>query len=723
MEATEPGPPVCLRGPGRPWPPGLTAELVDGEAGVNVAVHARDATAVDLCLFSEDGLTETARLRLPGHTDGVWHGFVAGVPLGQRYGLRAEGPWRPLSGQHFNPARLLIDPWTCSLPGDVSHLAREVGYRWGSPLQADTTDNASRVPKSRLIDRDAERRAGAAVARAPHVAPGRMVLYEAHVKSLTALHPDVPEELRGTYAGLASAAVTGHLRRLGVTTLCLLPVFRAIDERHLLDKGLHNHWGYNTLSYFVPEPRFATRSAREAGPGDDGVRAEFRQMVDRLHREGFEVVLDVVFNHTAEGDALGPTLCWRGLSNAAWYRLDSQGRHLNPSGCGNTFNMGDPAVVQLIMDSLRWWVQAYGVDGFRFDLAVALGRDPAAGGGFQSRAPLFAAIAQDPVLAGVRLIAEPWDLGTDGYRLGAFGPRWQEWNDQFRDTARAWWLGHGCTRGLIARRLAGSSDVFQPGGRGPTAGINLITAHDGFTLADLTSYRNKHNQANGEGNRDGHNHNLSANGGHEGPTAEAAILERRGRWRRALLATLLCAQGSPQLLAGDELGHSQQGNNNAYCQDNPITWLDWAGADRALTRFVAALVRLRQRYPGLRHPQWFRGTPGSSGWPDIEWRTASGGAPVVADWEQPDGRLLVCVITVGHCHKPPRERLMLVLHAGENDTEISLPEGQWRLALDSASGFVAADDEPEVAVTTGRWTVGPITTALLVRQLAGGETL
>ena len=254
MEATEPGPPVCLRGPGRPWPPGLTAELVDGEAGVNVAVHARDATAVDLCLFSEDGLTETARLRLPGHTDGVWHGFVAGVPLGQRYGLRAEGPWRPLSGQHFNPARLLIDPWTCSLPGDVSHLAREVGYRWGSPLQADTTDNASRVPKSRLIDRDAERRAGAAVARAPHVAPGRMVLYEAHVKSLTALHPDVPEDLRGTYAGLASAAVTGHLRRLGVTTLCLLPVFRAIDERHLLDKGLHNHWGYNTLSYFVPNP-------------------------------------------------------------------------------------------------------------------------------------------------------------------------------------------------------------------------------------------------------------------------------------------------------------------------------------------------------------------------------------------------------------------------------------------------------------------------------------
>ncbi|MBN8489691.1 MAG: glycogen debranching enzyme GlgX, partial [Burkholderiales bacterium] len=386
-------------------------------------------------------------------------------------------------------------------------------------------------------------------------------------------------------------------------------------------------------------------------------------------------------------------LCWRGLSNAAWYRLDSQGRHLNPSGCGNTFNMGDPAVVQLIMDSLRWWVQAYGVDGFRFDLAVALGRDPAAGGGFQSRAPLFAAIAQDPVLAGVRLIAEPWDLGTDGYRLGAFGPRWQEWNDQFRDTARAWWLGHGCTRGLIARRLAGSSDVFQPGGRGPTAGINLITAHDGFTLADLTSYRNKHNQANGEGNRDGHNHNLSANGGHEGPTAEAAILERRGRWRRALLATLLCAQGSPQLLAGDELGHSQQGNNNAYCQDNALTWHDWDAADDALTQYVADLVALRRSEPALHHDRWFQHAPAAAGERSLMWFTPNGQEMQVADWHDSHSHAFACKILPGADAPPEERRLMLAFNPDILPTRFSLPPGRWQVALDS-SGELLRGLEP-----------------------------
>ena len=708
--------PPCA--PGRPWPMGVTPAVVEGRAGLNVAVFARHATAVELCLYDEAGVTETARIDLPACTHGVWHGFVPGPGPGQLYGLRAYGPWQPEAGHRFNPARLLIDPWARSLSGPVAHLAQETGHRPEAPDQPEPHDNADHIPKARVLDMAAELRAGAALAHGPDTPMARTVLYEAHVKSLTLLHPDVPPEQRGSYAGLASPAMLAHYRRLGITALCLLPVQLHVDERHLTDRGLTNHWCYNTLSFFMPDPRFASRTAQPPLRDDAAVRREFRLMVDTLHRNGIEVILDVVYNHTAEGDALGPTLSWRGLDNASWYALDAQGRHLNPSGCGNTFNMGEPRVVQLVMDSLRWWVQAFGVDGFRFDLAVALGRDPARDMRFNAFGALFSALDQDPVLAHVKLIAEPWDIGPEGYQLGRFGPRWHEWNDQFRDTVRAWWLDHPCTRGQIARRVAGSSDVFEPGGRSPLASINLITAHDGFTLADLTAYRNKHNEANGENNRDGHGHNLSANGGHEGPTHDPAIALRRTQWRRALLATLLTAQGTPQLLAGDELGHSQQGNNNAYCQDNPVTWLDWRAADPALAGFVGGLARLRRRYPALRHPHWFHGVPAAGEtWPDIAWRTASGEAPDTAAWERPDGRLLACVMTVGEGHQPARERLMLILLGGTAPVEVRLPEGDWQLQLDSSQGWIADDTGPAPATMASSLLVVPPTVLVLVQPL------
>ncbi len=693
---------------------GVTATVYEGLSGLNVAVYARHASAVELCLFDTTGATETARIKLPACSDGVWHGFFPGLGIGQRYGLRAHGPWQPQVGQRFNPARLLIDPWARSLSGPLSTLALQSGYRADAPDQPDAQDNAQHMPKARVLDLDAELRAGAAITPGPQTALAKTVLYEAQVKALTALHPEILAGQRGTFAGVASDAMLAHYQRLGVTALCLLPVHLHQDERHLIARDLHNHWGYNTLSFFVPDARFATPAARH--DDDAAVRAEFRAMVDSLHRHGIEVILDVVYNHTAEGDALGPTLCWRGLDNASWYALDAQGGYLNASGCGNTLNMGEPRVVQMVMDSLRWWVQAFGVDGFRFDLAVALGRSGGPDARFDASGPLFAAMAQDPVLAGVKLIAEPWDLGPQGYQIGRFGARWAEWNDQFRDTARAWWLGHPCTPGQMARRLTGSSDLFQSGARTPLASVNLITAHDGFTLADLTAYENKHNQANGENNRDGHGHNLSANAGHEGPSEELAVRQLRGQWRRALLATLLCSQGTPQLLAGDEMGSSQRGNNNAYCQDNALTWLDWAQADQDLLSFVAKVVHLRQRYPGLRHPHWFGGTrPAGAAWPDIAWFTADGATPSAADWERRNPRLLVCVISVGEGAQLARERLLLVLYADKAPLELCLPAGPWALLLDSAGAWVEdADTATGPSMASPLLVSGP--TLLLMRQ-------
>lgn len=673
-----------------------------GEDGVQFSVWAPDAHGVEVCLFEPGAPVEQHRLPLQPAGDGVWAAFVPGVGAGQLYGLRASGPWLPEAGHRFNPAHLLLDPWALALVGDTGRLALQTGHACNDPLhpgqawsehQPDPHDNAAQMPRCVVVDAQAELVAGLTMAPRPAIDGDRVVIYEAHVKALTRLHPGVPEHQRGTYAALADPAVVRHLQRLGITTVCLLPVHQHISERHLIQRGLSNHWGYNTLNAFAPEPGYA---AVTGGHGPAGaieaaaVRAEFRHMVDALHRAGIEVVLDVVFNHTAESDLDGPTLSWRGLGQTHWYALGEHGVPHNFSGTGNSLAISEPRVQQWVMDSLRWWVLAFGVDGFRFDLAVSLGRDAALGHAFNPRSALLSAMSHDPVLRNVRLIAEPWDVGPDGYHLGGFEAGWLEWNDRFRDSVRAFWLGHHGTRGELATRVCASANLFNQRGRLPTASVNMVTAHDGFNLADLTAYQHKHNTANGENNRDGHGHNLSANGGMEGATDDPAVLHRRGQWRRALLATLFCAQGTPQLLAGDELGHSQQGNNNCYCQDNTTTWIDWANADTGLADFVTRLSALRRRHPGLRHARWFGGggTP-----PDIAWLDTDGQPMRSEVWQARDRHTLTALVTVGEGGAPPTERLLLIWHADHGRCRLQLPPGEWGVLLDSARALVAMPGE------------------------------
>ena len=680
----------CLHG--QPWPMGASVLTYQGQVGVNLAVFSRHATAVHWCLFDDSGQIEIWSVTLPAFTDGVWHGFIPGLKPGQLYGLRAEGPFQPAAGHRFNPAKLLIDPYARALVGDKSRLSLECGSVFSASGEeaADSLDNALRVPKACVIDLAEELSKCAKITLGPNISPDRTVLYEAHVKGLTRLHPDVPEQLRGTYAGLASEPMLAHYKRIGITSICLLPVQLHIDEQHLLAMGLTNYWGYNTLSFFMPEPGYASRPVAS-------VRDEFRAMVDQLHRHGLEVILDVVFNHTAEADVRGPTLSWRGLDNASSYAKDDAGEYLNPTGCGNALNMGEPHNVRWVMDSLRWWVEAFGVDGFRFDLATTLARDPLMNHQFHPGGALLTAIAQDPVLSRVKRIAEPWDIGPGGYQVGQFPCGWQEWNDRFRDNTRAYWLGHGSTRGQMARSFTASSNLFNHNGRGPNASINMITAHDGFNLADLTAYRDRHNEANGENNRDGHSQNYSNNAGVEGPSDDPSVLQQRAVCRRALLATLLLAQGTPQLLAGDEIGRSQLGNNNAYCQDNATTWLNWAQADDALISFVAGLTELRRRYPALRHPRWFQGQPANErtqdyrvGY-DILWLRPDGHTMKNEDWEDSGESCFSCVIEVpeiaSHASHAS-ERLMLLFNAGSKAVPFILPPGSWGTVLDSAAGFV-----------------------------------
>ncbi len=713
--------------------PALGARLQQqgGQHGVGFAVWAPQAEGVDVCLFDTLESPQTRRVKLTPQGDGIWQTFVPGLAAGQLYGLRASGPWNPSAGERFNPARLLLDPWALALVGDTSRLALQTGHVADNPLKPEATwhthaldpeDNAAHMPRCVVLDSTAELAAGQAIAPCPAVSRDQVFIYEAHVKALTRLHPDIPQDQRGTYAALGHPAMLAHLQRLGITTVCLLPVHAHISERHLLARGLTNHWGYNTLNAFAPHAGYATAtggrdpcSAIQAA----AVRAEFRQMVDALHRAGIEVVLDVVFNHTAESDPDGPTLCWRGLGQNAWYAMGEHGVPHNFSGCGNSLNVSEPRVVQWVMDSLRWWVQAFGVDGFRFDLAVSLGRVGALGHTFHPHAPLLSAISQDPVLRRVRLIAEPWDIGPNGYHLGGFAPGWLEWNDRFRDDVRAFWLGHPATRGALAQRVCASSDRFGHNDRLPTASVNLITAHDGFNLADLTAYQHKHNQANGEDNRDGHGHNLSANAGAEGPSQDPAVLYQRGLWRRALLATLFCSQGTPQLLAGDEIGHSQQGNNNSYCQDNAITWLDWTRTDGALCHFVAGLAALRRRHPGLRHARWFSGAttdPGASAtvtWMDFHAQPLSS-----ADWQDTHQRGLVALIEVGGPSTLVQDRLLLAWQGQTGSTQLHLPPGLWWLQLDSASGWVVGPHEAGQPAR-GEWVLNGPGVCLLVQGLHG----
>jgi glycogen operon protein len=501
------------------------------------------------------------------------------------------------------------------------------------------------------------------------------------------LHPEVPERLRGTYAGLAHPAAVAHLKRLGVTTLSLLPVHYALSEERLVELGLANYWGYNTIGYFCPDPRLSTT------PDDSAAaRREFRAMVEQLHAAGLEVVLDVVFNHTAEGTETGPTLSMRGLDNAMWYRLlpGDRARGDDVTGCGNTVNAAHPRVLQFVLDCLRYWVAEMGVDGFRFDLATVLGRTVQ---DFDPQAAFFAAVAQDPVLARARLIAEPWDLGWGGYQLGRFPGRWLEWNDRFRDGMRQFWLTGDADRAEFARRLFASSDRFHHGARSPLASVNYVGAHDGFTLRDLVSYRHKHNESNGEANRDGHDANYSVNCGVEGPTTDAEVNAERGRLSRALLATLLLAQGTPMLAAGDEIGHSQRGNNNAYCQDNDITWLDWSGADQDLAHFVARLLTLRREHPALRQTRWQSDQARADGRSDVDWRDPAGHEMTVADWHDAQRRCLSVTIA-------PEDvaAVLLIVNPERQPQQCVLPAGRWHLLLDSSTPATAERDIEEATI-------------------------
>jgi len=557
--------------------------VFDGE-GTNFALFSEHAERVELCLYDADGRQQTARLDLPAKTHDVWHGYLPGVQAGTAYGYRVHGPYEPHTGHRFNPHKLLLDPYARAFAGAFvwhpSHFAFDRGEA-AQDLEADRADNAGYMPKAVVGIRDAELRTSRGMRTPWH----ETVIYEAHVRGMTMRHPRVPEALRGSFAGLSQPAVIDYIKSLGVTSVELLPVHAFIDEEFLVQKGLSNYWGYNTLNFFTPHPAYGSGEA-------------FRECVDRFHDAGLEIILDVVYNHTAEGNHLGPTLSFRGIDNRSYYRLLSTDSRLyvNDSGCGNTLDLSHPRVMQLVLDSLRYWVGELGVDGFRFDLATVLGRDEQ---GYHADAPFFRALAQDPVLAGCKLIAEPWDLGPDGYRLGQFPPGFAEWNDRFRDTVRRFWRGDAGQLPELARRLHGSGDIFEHHNRKPCASINFVTSHDGFTLRDLVSYARRDNHANREDNNDGHRENLSANYGVEGPTDDAEIDTLRWRQQRNFLATLMLAQGVPMLQAGDELGRSQQGNNNAYCQDNPLSWIDWPALDErgeALTEFTRGLLELRRRY-------------------------------------------------------------------------------------------------------------------------------
>jgi len=674
--------------PGKPYPLGATW---DG-AGVNFAIYSEHATKVELCLFdSVRAKKESHRITLPERTDLVWHGYLPdGVP-GQMYGFRVHGPHAPSHGHRFNSHKVLLDPYAKSIARDVSWHDSMFGYRIGdatADLSFDKRDNAAYAPLAAVVDTAFTWGDD----RPPRTPWHETVIYEMHAKGFTKQHPDVPKSLRGTYAGLASEPSIAYLKDLGVTAVELMPVHYHLDDRHLVDHGLKNYWGYNTLSFFAPDPRYASASASR-----DAVR-EFKRMVRGMHQDGIEVILDVVYNHTAEGNEKGPTISLRGIDNSSYYRLVHGDRryYMDYTGCGNTLNMLCPRVLQLIMDSLRYWVLEMHVDGFRFDLASALARELHA---VDRLGAFFDIICQDPVLSQVKLIAEPWDLGEGGYQVGNFPTGWTEWNGKYRDRVRSFWKGDGGAVSEFASRLSGSSDLYEHNGRRPYASINFITAHDGFCLNDLVSYNHKHNEANKEGNQDGESHNLSWNCGVEGVTSDAKVRALRERLKRNFMATLLLSQGVPMICAGDEISRTQRGNNNAYCQDNKVSWLNWNLSEPQvkLFDFVKMLIRIRAEQPVLRRRQFFQGRPiRGSEVKDVAWLEPSGNEMPDDAWDSGFVRCLGMLLAGdqineldAHGQRVEGDTLLLLLNAHHEPIPFTLPHpagGWWDLVFDTARG-------------------------------------
>ncbi len=658
-----------------------------------------------MCIF--DGDTETARIELPEYTDQVWHGYLPHVGPGTRYGYRVHGPYAPHEGHRFNPNKLLLDPYARAYDGEFVWDHACFGYKIGEDdLSFDDRDSARFMPKCLIVDST-----GDPGERPAHVAApwDRTVIYEAHVKGFTKRHPGVPEHLRGSYAGFGAKPVLDYIKSLGVTTVELMPVQMFINDSNLLERGLVNYWGYNTIGFFAPDPRYA------ANPHES--YQEFREMIARLHDAGLEVIIDVAYNHTAEGNERGPTLSFRGIDNLSYYRLQQDKRYyINDTGTGNTLNLSEARVIQLVTDSLRYWVEHMHVDGFRFDLGTILAREP---GGFTNASGFLKACCQDPILGTVKLIAEPWDCGPGGYQVGAFPPGWGEWNDRFRDTVRDFWRAHA-SAGAMAPRLCASPDIYNHSGRKPWASVNFITAHDGFTLNDLVSYEGRHNEANGENNNDGHSDNRSWNWGAEGPTDNVDIKALRMRQIRNFLATLLLSQGTPMMVAGDEFGRTQHGNNNAYCQDNETSWVDWTlrDANPDLVRFVRRLTELRRLFPVLRSGRFLSGDFSEHlNLREVSWIAPTGGPMQQGDW---DGGRCFAMLLDGRAQRTGiRKRgqeatLLLIFNGGPDAVPFTLPPcnggGVWRMVLDTAADHA----EEKVLLVGDALDMGPQTLKLLL---------
>ena len=656
-------------------------------AGVNFAVFSANATKIELCLFSAETQQEIARIPLPERTGPVWHGYLHDLPIGTLYGYRAHGPYAPDLGHRFNPNKLLLDPYTREIKGDWVNHPATLGYDDSAldhDLSFDTRDSAPYVPKSVVSDP----LLFTGIPAGQHRSSTRDLIYEAHPKGATKANADLPPELRGTYEGLTTGPMLDHLKSLGVQAIELLPVHSFVDDKFLVERGLTNYWGYNSIGFFALEPRYF-------GPG--GLQG-FRDMVTAFHDTGIEVILDVVYNHTAEGDQRGPTLCFRGLDNASYYRLTAgQPRYyVNDTGCGNTLNVSHPYVLRMVLDSLRFWVECMGVDGFRFDLATTLGREDH---GFDTTGGFFDALRQDPVLSRVRMIAEPWDIGPGGYRLGGFPHEFLEWNDSYRDTVRRYWRGDAHSAQELGARLLGSADKFDRRGRRSNASVNFLASHDGFTLADTTRYSRRHNEANTENNRDGHHSNFSDNAGIEGETKDPAIRAVRTRRQRNMLATLFLSQGTPMLLAGDEFANSQKGNNNAYCQDNDIGWLNWDQADTELQAFVARLSDFRQNHPCLRQDRFLHGAARpTDGLADVTWTDFNGEA---LEWRDPGLANLCLTLRCSAetpAYEPDGDVVFIVFNRSEEEGQVTLPKVRagthWQRAIDT--------DQPEQSADTIR---------------------